>query len=164
MNELTRSPALPLPYHEPLPEPQPLPPPRDPATLGYPEMMPVELALGDQTAEEICAGYEPPITRERFCELCEMPAFQKAYDDALLALQKEGMSFKVKARMQSEGLLKTAWNMIHNSQVAANVRADLIKATWRVAGYDDSKKDPSPVVPLAISINLGDAINVVSGR
>jgi hypothetical protein len=144
---------LPAPYDE-LGENLPAEKPKDPSLLGFPPILPIELALGDADARTICEGYN--ISRERFCELCELPVFQKAYVDALESLQKEGMSFKVKARMQAEGLLETAWNLIHNEHTASNVKADLIKAMWRVAGFEPKSTDAPVQNPIAIQINLGD--------
>lgn len=126
----------------------------DPSVLGFPPTLPIELALGDASAKEICTAYN--VTRERFEELIALPAFRKAYTDALEALAKEGMSFKVKARLQAEGLLKTSWELIHNPGVASNVKADLIKATWRVAGFEPKANEQAPHAPLAIQINLSN--------
>jgi hypothetical protein len=70
------------------------------------------------------------------------------------AMQREGMSFRVKARLQSEALLETSWKMIHNQNTPSAVRADLIKHTHRVAGLEP-KEQPNQVTPLNIQINLG---------
>jgi len=155
------APPLPEPYTPPA-IPQPVsqtlltPPSRqiDPSVLGFPPTLPIELALGDSPAQEICAAYGIP--RARFEELCALPAFQKAYADAAEALAKEGMSFKVKARLQSEALLKKSWDMIHDPQVASNVKADLIKSTWRVAGFEPKSSDVAPTAQLNIQLNLGN--------
>ena len=124
----------------------------NPVDFSFPSTLPLELALGDQSAQEICQSYD--ISFERFQELCELPAFQKAYEDAIIGLQKEGMSFKVKARLMSEELLQTAWDIIHNRYTQSNVKADLIKSLWRVAGFEPKANDVQAVTPIQINVNL----------
>ena len=148
-------PQLPTPYSAPIPaEDLPVSPIPDSHVFAFPATLPLELALGDSGAEEICAAYDPPITRERFEEFCAIPAFQKAYEDALVSLSKEGMSFKVKARFMSEELLKTAWDLIHNRYTQSNVKADLIKSLWRVAGFEPKANEAVPITPIQINVNL----------
>jgi hypothetical protein len=69
-------------------------------------------------------------------------------------LQKEGMAFRVKARMQSEALLPTSWKLIHSQYTPAAIKARMIEATWRVAGFEPKESDRAPVVPLQINIQL----------
>lgn len=51
-------------------------------------------------------------------------------------LDKEGVSFRMKAQIQAEHYLQNSWDMIHDGDVDPKVRADLIKSTMRWAGYD----------------------------
>jgi len=149
---MNHQPRIPQVYEAPLPDAQlPVVKP-NPVDFSYPATLPMELALGDQSAKEICEAYE--ISHERFTELCGLPAFQKAYEDALASLSKEGMSFKIKARLMSETLLETAWDIIHNRYTQSNVKADLIKSLWRVAGFEPKANDVSPVTPIQINVNL----------
>lgn len=107
---------------------------RNPADLGFPPMLPVELALKIAPPADICGHYG--ITREQFVELVAHPVFVKAYQEAVEALKVDGMSFKMKARMQAEGFLSTSYAMVTNPATSDAVRADLIKNTVRWAGYD----------------------------
>jgi len=125
----------------------------DPAQrVGWPAMLPVELALGESSPKEICAVYE--LSKDDFVRLTGNPAFQKAFRDAQDMLQKEGMAFRVKARMQSEALLPTSWKLIHSQYTPAAIKARMIEATWRVAGFEPKESDRAPVVPLQINIQL----------
>lgn len=124
----------------------------DPAELGFPHMLPVELALGEEAPRQICESYG--IDKDAFTKMCANPAFVKAVKDAKDMLQKDGMGFRVKARMQSEALLKTSWAIIHAQHTGANVKADLIKATWKVAGFEPKSDERTAVAPLNIQINL----------
>lgn len=143
MHAVTNLPA----EHTGLPEPL-----ENPAELGFPAMLPVELALAESPVREICADYK--IDKEAFTKLCAQPAFVKAVRDAQDMLAKEGMGFRVKARMQAEALLKTSWDLIHAPHTNSAVKADLIKQTWKVAGFEPKAEDRSPVMPLQINIQL----------
>lgn len=78
-------------------------------------------------------------------------------------IREEGTSFKLKARIQSEELLKTSWELIHGKDTPAVVKADLIKHTIRFAGLDASIEQKAQANGgnagsnnFQININLGD--------
>lgn len=126
---------------------------RDPSALGYPPMLPVELALKIDTPAKICELYG--ITREQFGRIIAHPVFIKAYQEAVESLKVDGMSFKLKARMQAEGYLATAYQLIQDRNTSDAVRADLIKNTVRWAGYDAKAVDTGQGNSFNIQINLG---------
>jgi len=123
----------------------------NPALLGFPPTLPIELALGDMPRNEILTSYG--ITPLRWEQLRKNEVFVRALQASIEAMQREGMSFRVKARLQSEALLETSWKMIHNQSTPSSVRADLIKHTMKVAGLEP-KEAPNTVVPLQINIDL----------
>lgn len=123
----------------------------DPALLGFPPYLPVELALQETPRNELLTAYG--ITPQKWDQLRANAAFQKAVSDAVEMLQREGMTFRVKARMQAEALLETTWQMIHNKDTPSAVKADLIKSTWKVAGLEP-KETLAATTPLRININL----------
>jgi hypothetical protein len=131
--------------------------PADPSDLGYPPTLPVEIALRVAPLADICRAYD--ISREQFEVLRHDPVFVADLRRAMELVKKEGMSFKLKAQLQSDELLKTSWTMIHDKSgdIPASVRADLLKFTIRAAGLDGSK-DPtgggSTGPALSIQINL----------
>jgi hypothetical protein len=115
----------------------------------------LELALRIATPKKICEAYG--ITKSEFETLCRNPTFLDDMKRARELVRKEGMSFRLKAMIQSDELLKTSWGMIHNPALPATVRADLIKFTVRVAGLDASKDqggggDDKPT--FSITVNL----------
>jgi len=124
----------------------------DPAHIGFPPTLPLELALGESPRGEILSAYN--LTPESWDKLRSNPAFQKALRDAVEMLQRDGMTFRVKARMQSEALLETSWQLIHSNATPSAVKADLIKHTHRVAGLEP-KENAVAISPLQININLG---------
>ena len=131
--------------------------PDNPAELSYPPTLPIEVALKTASVANICAAYH--LTREDWERLRRTPMFIADVAAAVEALKQEGMSFRVKARLQAEALLTTSWKLIHGptDEVPASVKADLIKFTIRAAGLDasaDAAKTP-PGSTLQIQINLG---------
>lgn len=128
----------------------------DPALLGWPATLPVEIALRVAPLKDICAAYD--LSREDFEQLRQDPRFVEDVRLAVEMVKKEGMSFKLKARLQAEELLATSWKIIHSpgDTVPPAVRADLIKFTIRCAGLDASKDQAQAgsQAPLNIQINL----------
>lgn len=113
--------------------------PVNPADIGYPATFPLEVALKTAPIQNICAAYG--FSREDWAELRVSPRFISDLREAVDTVKQEGMSFKLKARMQSDALLATSWKMIHAplDQVPSSVKADLIKSTVRWAGLEPEK-------------------------
>jgi hypothetical protein len=88
--------------------------------LGYPATLPLELALRIATPKKICDAYG--ITKHEFEALCRNPTFVEDLRRARELVRKEGMSFRIKAMLQADELLKTSWGMIHNGALPATVR------------------------------------------
>lgn len=128
--------------------------PHDPATLGYPETLPLELAMRTSSTRAVCEAYG--ISEEEWDLIRFDPTFLDALQRAVELLKEEGMSFKVRARLQASELLKTSWRTIHDPNTPPNVRADLIKATVRWAGYDvpPSQQQVAPGSGFSIAINF----------
>jgi hypothetical protein len=129
--------------------------PDDPAELGYPPTLPIEVALQTAPMDDIRVAYGFSVIQ--WDALRELPQFKSDLEAARKMLTEEGMSFKAKARLQSEELLKTSWQMIHDTtgDVPPNVKADLLKFTVRAAGLEASAKDqPASFTPLQININI----------
>jgi len=75
--------------------------PQNPAEIGaYPPTLPIELALRVDTVEKICEAYG--ISHDEWLELRADPVFQRDLSEAVKLVKKEGMSFKLKAQLQSE--------------------------------------------------------------
>lgn len=128
----------------------------DPASLGWPSTLPIEIALRVAPLAEIRAAYN--IEWEEWEELRANPTFRKAVLDAQEKAQEDGFTYKTKARLQAEALLTTSWNLIQDASTPAAVKADLIKFTTRVAGYDGLKGVAGESGGgFQININLGSA-------
>lgn len=131
--------------------------PANPADIGYPATLPIELALRTSSLRDICDAYG--IDRTEWDALRVNPVFVADLTAAVEMVRKEGMSFKLKARMQSEHLLTTSWKMIHapHDEVPPAVKADLLKFTVRAAGLSEEKASTQAGAngnTLQIQINL----------
>jgi hypothetical protein len=113
------------------------PNPLDPSLLGFPPMLPVELAMKTDTVPAICAAYG--ITRDQLARIIEDPIFIVAFNNATEMLQKDGASFKLKTKMQAEALLPKVWELVHSQYTPYAVKADLIKSVVRWAEYEPKK-------------------------
>lgn len=129
---------------------------RDPSKIAWPTTLPIELALKTASPQELRIHYG--YTDEEWQALRDNPVFIAELSQACDLVRQEGMSFKLKCRLQSEALLETSWRLIHapHSEVPAAVKSRLMEATFRMAGYD--AKDGSAAGGgnnLNIQINLG---------
>lgn len=131
-------------------------PDKDPSELGYPPTLPIEIALKTAPLNDIREEYG--FTKDEWLALRYDPNFINDLAAATEMLKVEGMSFKLKARLQAEELLKTSWRLIHapKDEVPPQVRANLIQATMRWAGYDNKDNAAGGAGnQLNIQINLG---------
>ncbi len=111
--------------------------PEDPSTLGWPTTFPVEIAMRVAPIQEICQAHN--ISRDEWEKLRVDPGFVNTLAGYVKMLREDqGAGFKLKARLQSEELLTTSWEIIHGVDTPPAVKADLIKHTIRFAGLDAS--------------------------
>jgi hypothetical protein len=109
--------------------------PPDPARAApYPQGLSLDLALETGTLESILESYS--LTKEDFILILRNPAFKKELEEARESMKQEGWSFRKKAAYQAELYLHRIYDLIGKDTTPANVKADLIKATVRWAGYD----------------------------
>lgn len=109
------------------------------------------------STRDVCEAYG--IAEEEWELIRHDPTFLADLQRAVDMLKEEGMSFRIKAKLQAEELLKTSWRMIHNPTTPPSVAADLIKSTARWAQYDvpPSQMPATPGSGFSININLGNA-------
>lgn len=109
-------------------------PSSDPSLPPYPRGLVLDLALKTQPVASLLVDYG--ITPEQFKEITQLPVFRHDMLEMRDKLKEEGFSFRVKAQAQAEQYLQQAWKMVHDPMVPANVRADLVKWTAKVAGLE----------------------------
>ena len=124
---------------------------QDPALLTWPVSLPLEIALG-VPLDEIRESYD--IGDEEWESLKNNDLFRREILKHQEALKEEGYSYKVKAKFHAEKLLHTSWELIHDEHTPAAVKADLIKFTARVAGYDSPKGPNATENAPTFSINI----------
>jgi hypothetical protein len=129
----------------------------DPALLGYPPLLPVELALREHTPQQVCEAYG--ITAEQWDVIRQSPVFVNDLKARMIELQADGVSFKMKARLQSSEYLKKLWKITEETGAEGApvaVRADIMKFIIRAAGLDGSKDQANAAVAAgnALSITL----------
>ena len=130
--------------------------PADPSELGFPPTLPLELALKEKSPQALCEHYK--LSKADWDKLRATPSFVTAVSGYVEELKKDGMGFRLKARLQAEILLSTSFKLIHssNDDVSPAVKADLIKSTIKWAGLSEEKKENlAPQNALQININLG---------
>ena len=121
----------------------------DPAMPHYPRGLVLDLCLKTAPVEDLLQAYK--ISVADFKRLVEHPVFRAEIREMREKLREEGFSFRVKAQAQAEAYLHEAWNIIHNPETPANVRADLIKATVKWANLEP-KADASTQV--AVNVDM----------
>ena len=137
----------------------------DPLSGVWPAMLPFEIAMQPTKVEDICREYGLEVSDwEGFKR---NHAFRAELKAAVEMLRKEGAAFRVRAQVQSLELLKKSWAMIHDENVPAAVRADLLKHTMRVAGLDASKDQGTfgkggPAAAFQIILNLGGNNQIIN--
>jgi hypothetical protein len=129
--------------------------PADPARLGYPPTLPVEIAMRTSSTRAVCESYD--ITEDEWELIRHDSTFLADLQRTVDMLKEEGMSFRMKAKLQSEELLKTSWRMIHNPNTPPSVAADLIKSTARWAQYDVPPSQQVVTAGSGFSININFA-------
>ena len=96
--------------------------------------MTYELALALDPVSEILARYH--VTEKDFQRFRKQPAFMQQIVDYRAEIREKGLTFRAKAKIMAEDLLGTAYELIHSPATPANVKADLIKWTSKVAALD----------------------------
>ena len=97
-------------------------------------------------------GYTP----QQLVVFGQDPLFAQRVDHFRNQLKERGFTFKLKAQAQAELLLDTSWDVIHNDDVSPAVKADLIKWTAKMAGYEPTKDLGVGDTGVKINIFMGD--------
>lgn len=104
-------------------------------------------------------GYTP----DQLIEFSKDPLFAQRVEHFRTQLRENGFTFKLKAKAQAELLLDTSWEVIHTPDVSPAVKADLIKWTAKMAGYEPTKDIATDGGGVRINIVMGDATGVTPG-
>lgn len=97
------------------------------------------------------------INAAQFLEFAKDKLFEKAVQGYREEIRTKGLTFRAKARVQAEELLKTSWVLIHSIDTPAAVKADLIKHTVKWGDLEPKNTAvESNTGGVSITINLGE--------
>lgn len=118
-----------------------------------------ELALvlegGGETVQDLLTRNN--INAVQFAEFANDKIFEKTVQDYREEIRTKGLTFRAKARVQAEELLKTSWILIHSIDTPAAVKADLIKHTVKWGDLEPKNTSvESNTGGVSITINLGE--------
>ena len=116
------------------------------------ERLAVELALHVDDAGEIFASYG--YTPEQAAELVEQPAFLALMQRAQKSVVEEGLSFRTKAQLIAGELLPYAHDIATDPLQSAAVRADLIKWSAKVAGFEPKEMKDDGKTGGGLTLNI----------
>lgn len=117
-----------------------LTPADDPSTPPYPRGLVLDLALRTAPVVDILDAYHMSVAE--FKALTQHPVFRRDMVEMREKIKEDGFSFKVKVQAQAEAYLGEAWKLVHDKDTPSNVRADLIKWTAKLAGYEQMAMRP----------------------
>lgn len=100
-----------------------------------------DLALQMDPAEAVFERYG--YDQEDAVKLMGSPVFQMALKAYVEDVRAHGVSFKQRARVMAEALLPHAFEIATDPEAPASSRADLIKWTAKVAGYEPKSNEDS---------------------
>ena len=124
----------------------------DPTLMGWPVMLPLEIALNPTKLQDIREAYG--IEDDDWEELKSNEAFRLAVKQATERIAEEGMSYKLKAQTLAEQQLANLKSIADDETTPAAVRVDVAKFLAKVAGYEPQKADASANQGPGFSINI----------
>jgi hypothetical protein len=112
--------------------------PESGADLTFDPRIAYSIALGLSSPSEVIAKYG--LTMEQGKALIAMPGFVATVKKYRDEISTQGVSFRLKAKIQAEDLLTHSYVLATDPEVPAAVRADLIKWTAKMAGLEPEGK------------------------
>lgn len=117
---------------------------REQMPLGYRARAVGDMSFDPRLAYEIALEIDDPVAvmakygyvGDQAVALLKEVAFALAVKNYRSEISTSGISFKLKARVQAEDLLTHSYNIATDPEAPASVRADIIKWTAKMAGYE----------------------------
>lgn len=129
-----------------------VPPKRNPVALpAWDQRLVVDVCLG---VDEDAVLEAHSITAHQLGLLLNDAVFVAAVARLKEELQKDGMSFKLKCRLQAEAMLEENWRLAHDEGTDPRVKERLIANTVRWAGYDTPAQAGNSGTGFSIAINF----------
>lgn len=131
----------------------------DPSATPYPRGLVLDIALKTAPLPSLLEAYG--ISPEEFKELTQHPVFRHDMLEMRDRLKEEGFSFRMKAQAQAEQYLKQAWDLVHSVDTPANVKADLIKWTTKVANLEPKPSNQGDFTGAAMLPQLAEQLKAM---
>lgn len=112
---------------------------RSASELSFDPKLAFELALEMSDARQTFAKYG--VSEDAAVELCQFEPFKQKLREYRDEILKSGISFRLKAKLQAEDLLRMSYLLATDAEVPAAVRADMIKWTAKMADLEPATKD-----------------------
>lgn len=126
--------------------------PMTPTEASFDPRLAFEVALGHMPIEEIYPRYQ--LTEFDWMRLAVQPTFKHAVIKYQEEISEQGISFRMKARVQAESYLKDAHLLIKHPMTPPTVKADMIKWTTKVADLEPKQNKDDTGTTFNLQINL----------
>ena len=126
--------------------------PLTPTEASFDPRLAFEMALGFDRPEDIYPRYG--MDSEQWYAVARQPAFKNSVLKYQDEIQDQGISFRMKARVQAESYLKDAHLLIKHPLTPPSVKADMIKWTTKVADLEPKRDQNETGTTFNLQINL----------
>lgn len=110
----------------------------DGTTTAWPALLTFELALGINSLDTILNKYN--LSREEYDYISQLPAFRKELVSHVNNIEKNGLTFKIKAAAQAESYLEVLDEIVHNASNPVSTRLDAIKSSVKWGGLEPKEE------------------------
>lgn len=122
------------------------------AVTNYSQHFVMELALGLESPDSLCIRYD--ITPYEYACLLANPVFQSDLNSWKQRMVDEGLSFKLKARVQAEAYLEEIDNLVNDPDTSKETKLAAISRVVAWGGLEQSKNSTEGSSKPSITINI----------
>jgi len=118
----------------------------------------LELALGLEPTQDIMDRYG--VTPLQLQQWYEHPVFKKELTELQKRISDEGLSFKLKSRVQAEQYLKEIHKVMTDRATPPNVKLEILRSLAKWAGFEPKEEKNQTQVNVQVNA-VGNLINAV---
>lgn len=123
-----------------------------PPLKEYPQNFVMELALGLESPDALCIRYD--ITLHEYSQLTSNPTFQTDLNNWRSRMADEGLSFKLKARVQAESYLADIDDIITSQSTSPETKLAAISRVVQWGGLESKGDNSSGSNKPSVTINI----------
>ena len=137
-----------------LPEESAAPPSARTSPHPWPPRLPLDLALGAESQDQILDRYS--ISNDDFARWALTPAFRRAVAEAARDVREQGLTFKLLCQSIAQDFLQELDACMHDKTIGFANRLDAFKTISKLAGLEpkDTKEQSTGANLVQININL----------